>query len=217
VLDQVGAMPIDRTTKLYAAPHDDLVLSFYSGLPVQDITPVRKSYLDSYKGNVVYIDRSVSVDTGLLTAESVRAAALRDGLRLSPEAAETWSILLRTRDYREAMLKSLSRGSPQGIEPAPPFGWQLLVAQHRKLPSVFTNSSLELVTRGFDISSWSDWRVVLKYRFVEPAARSGIHANYAARLRGADAVILTRADTALYLSRWHPPDANDGIEFRFVR
>ncbi|WP_433968473.1 hypothetical protein [Tunturiibacter gelidiferens] len=75
------------------------------------------------------------------------------------------------------------------------------------------------MTRGFDISSWSDWRVVLKYRYVGPAARSGTHANYAARLRGADAVILTRAraDTALYLSRWHPPDANDGIEFRLVR
>jgi hypothetical protein len=219
VLDQLGAMSIDRSTKFYAAPNDHLILSFYSGLPVQDITPVRKSYLDSYRGDIVYIDRSVSVDTGLLTAESVRAAALRDGLRLSPEAAETWSILLRTRDYREAMLKSLSRGSPQEIEPVPPFGWQLLDGHHRKLPSVFTNSSLELVTRGFDMSSWSDWRVVLKYRYVGPAARSGIHANYAARLRGADAVILTRAraDTALYFSRWHPPDANDGIEFRFVR
>jgi hypothetical protein len=217
VLNQLGAMSMDRTTKFYAAPSDHLILSFYSGIPVQDITPVRKSYLDSYSGNIVYIDRSVSVDTGLLTAESVREAALRDGLRLSPETAETWSILLRTRDYREAMLKSLSPGSPQEIEPVPPFGWQLLDAHHRKLPSVFTNFSLELVTRGFDISSWSDWRVVMRYRYVGPAARSGTHANYAARLRGADALILTRADTALYLSRWHPPDANDGVEFRFVR
>jgi hypothetical protein len=33
----------------------------------------------------------------------------------------------------------------------------------------------------------------------------------------ADAIILTQPDAALYLSRWHPPDANDGIEFRFVR
>jgi hypothetical protein len=217
LLDQLGAMSIDRTTKVYAAPNDHLILSFYSGIPVQDITPVRKSYLDTYRGDIVYIERAVSVDTGLLTAENVRAAALQDGLSLSPEAAETWSILLRTRDYREAMLTSLSRGSPQEIETVPPFGRQLLDAHHSKLSSIFTNSSLELVTRGFDITSWSDWRVVLKYRFVGPAAHSGTHANYAARLRGADAVILTQADTALYLSRWHPPDANDGIEFRFVR
>jgi hypothetical protein len=170
VLNQLGAMPMDRTTKLYAAPSDHLILSFYSGLPVQDITPVRKSYLDSYRGDIVYIDRSVSVDNDLLTAESVRAAALRDGLRLSPEAAETWSILLRTRDYREAMLQSLSRGSPREIEPVPPLGWQLLDAQHRKISLMFTNSSLELVTRGFDINSWTDWRVVLRYRWLIPSA-----------------------------------------------
>jgi hypothetical protein len=30
---------------------------------------------------------------------------------------------------------------------------------------------LELVTRGFDKSSWSDWRVVMRYQFVGPAAR----------------------------------------------
>ena len=79
-----------------------------------------------------------------------------------------------------------------------------------------SNSTLELVTRGFRVSSWSDWRVVLKYRFVEPETRSGIHANYSTRLRGADAVILTQADTAVYFSRWHPQNAYNGIEFRFI-
>jgi len=58
---------------------------------------------------------------------------------------------------------------------------------------------------------------VLKYRFIGPEARSSVHANYADRLRGSDAVILPKADTALYLSRWHPADVNNGIEFRFVR
>jgi len=217
VLDQLGSMPIDRTTKLYAAPNDHLVLTFYSGLPVQDITPVRRLYLDAYRGNIIYIDRSVSVDTGLLTPKHIHAAALRDGLRLSPQDAETCSVLLRTRDYRETMIKSVSRGVPQELEPLTPFGRQLLAAHHRNLPSVFANSSLELVTRGFDINSWLDWRVVLKYRFVDPAEHSGIHANYAARLRGANAVILTQADTALYFSRWHPSDINDGLTFRFVR
>jgi hypothetical protein len=217
VFDQLAATPMDDRTKLYAAPSDHLILSFYSGLPVQDITPVRKSYLDSYRGNIVYIDRFNSLDTGLLTAENIRAVALRNGYRLSAEDVETWSILLRTRDYREDMLKSLSRGVPPEIEPIPPFGWQLLAAHRSKLQSDLSNTSLELVTRGFRMSSWSDWRVVLKYRFIGPQTRGGIHANYHARLRGADAVILTQADTALYLSRWHPPDANDGIEFRFVR
>jgi len=216
VLDQLGTASMDHTAKLYAAPSDHLILSFYSGLPVQDITPVRKSYLDSYPGNIIYIDRSISVETGVLTAENIQEAALRDGHRLSLEAAETWSILLRTRDYRETMLKSVARGAPQNVEPVPPFARQLLTAHHRKVPSEFP-ISLELITRGFAISSWTDWRDVLRYRFIGPEARSGVHANYADRLRGADAVILPKADTAFYLSRWHPADANSGIEFRFAR
>jgi hypothetical protein len=217
VLDRLGATAMDRTTKFYAAPNDHLILSFYSGLPVQDITPVRKSYLDSYPGNIIYIDRSVSVETQVLTAESIQEAALRDGYSLSLEAAETWSTLLRTRDYRETMLKSVSRGAPQELEPVPPFAWQLLAAHHRKLRSYFSNSDLELVTRGFAINSWTDWRDVLKYRFIGPEEHSGVHANYAERLRGSDAVILLEADTALYLSRWHPANENNGVEFRFVR
>lgn len=217
VLDYLGAMSIDRKTRLYAAPNDHLILCFYSGLPVQDITPVRKSYLDSYPGNVIYIDRSVSVETGVLTADSIRIAALRDGDALSPEAAERWSILLRTRDYREAMLNSVSGNMRQEIEQVPPFARQLLAEHHRKLPSVFASSSLELVTRDFDIKSWTDWRNVLKYRFLGPEGRSTVHANYADRLRGSDAVILPSADTAIYFSRWHPADIDNSIEFRFIQ
>jgi hypothetical protein len=60
------------------------------------------------------------------------------------------------------------------------------------------------VTRGFDLHNWADWRAILKYRFVDPAAHSGLRANYAERLRGADVTILPEADTAIYYSRWHP-------------
>ena len=216
LLNQLGATPMDGATKLYAAPNDHLILTFYSGLPVQDITPIRKSYLDSYRGNIIYVDRAISFDADLLTDQSIEATALRDGYRLSPEDVKKWSILLRTRDYREAMLKSLSDGMQPVMEPIPPFGRQLLIAERSKRQMDLSNSTLELVTRGFRMSSWSDWRVVLKYRFVEPETRSGIHANYSTRLRGADAVILTQADTAVYFSRWHPQNAYNGIEFRFI-
>ena len=217
VLDYLKASTLDRKTRLYAAPNDHLILSFYSGLPVQDITPVRKSYLDSYPGNIIYIDRSVSVETGVLTADCIRKAALRDGDRLSPEDAERWSVLLRTRDYRETMSKSVSSSARQEVEQVPPFARQLLTAHHRKLPSVFASSSLDLATRGFDIESWTDWRTVLKYRFLGPEERSTVHANYADRLRGSDAVILTKADTAVYFSRWHSADLNNSIQFRFLQ
>jgi hypothetical protein len=59
----------------------------------------------------------------------IRAVALHDGYRLTAEDVDRWSILLRTWDYREAMLKSLWCGMPPEIEPLPPFAWKLLAAQ----------------------------------------------------------------------------------------
>jgi hypothetical protein len=216
VFDHLGAMHLEKSTKLYAAPNDHLILTFYSGLPVQDITPVRKSYLDLYRGDIVYIDRSISVDADLLTPESIQRAALRNGYTMAEQDARKWSVLLGTRDYREAALKTCSPGSVGRIEPSPAFGQQLLSAHHKKLLSVFSNPPLELVTRGFDMRSWTDWRVLLKYRFIDPKAHSGSRANYAERLRGSDAIILARADTAIYRSRWHPANICDPIAFTFV-
>jgi hypothetical protein len=113
--------------------------------------------------------------------------------------------LLRTRDYREEMLDLVAADTPKQLEVLPAFAQELLRDHHRKASALFSNAGLVLVTRGFNIQTWNDWRAVLKYRFVAPAAHSGIHANYADRLRGADVITLPEADSVLYYSRWHRP------------
>jgi hypothetical protein len=219
VLDQLATSHLDSSTKVFAAPNDHLPLTFYSGFPVQDITPVRKTFLDSYKGDIIYVDRTNSIETGSLTPENVQKVALRYGYELSEDAAKQWSELLRTRDYREAMNKDFSDGAALSIEDLPAFGPELMAAQHCKVLQIFTDSSLELITRGFTMHTWSDWRVVLKYRFLDPFSRGGQHANYVDRLRGATAIIITRAkaDTAFYRSSWHPPRPPGPVEFQFVK
>jgi len=177
VFQQLDSMHLDSATRLYAAPNGQLVLSFYSGLPIQDITPVRKSNLDSYRGDIVYIDAEVTVATGILDAERVREAALRSGYILSLDAAEETSMRLRSRAYRESIMDTLAPGQPSNLEPLPAFAQGLLAAHRAQVALGYTNSSYELVTRGFQIRDWSDWGAVLKYRFVDPQARRGIHAK----------------------------------------
>jgi hypothetical protein len=83
---------------------------------------------------------------------------------------------------------------------------------------MFANFGYELVTRGFEVRDWSDWCAVLKYRFVDPETRRGVHANYVDRLRGADAMIIARTEpVVIYRSRWHPPDSTEPLTFRFLR
>jgi hypothetical protein len=217
VFHELDSMHLDSAAKLYAAPQSHLVLTVYAGLPVPDITPVRKSYLNSYRGEIVYIDLGVTQDTGLLTPKRVQEAAARNGYSLSSTAAEEESLRLRTRSYREAMRKALAPGQPADLEPLPRFAQQLLATHQAKVASDFVTSGFELVMRGFEVRSWSDWVAVDKYRFVDPKARRGIHANYVERLRGADAMIVSSGYVAIFRSRWHPPIATAPLHFRFVR
>ena len=218
VFQQLDSMHLDSATRLYAAPNSHLVLTFYSGLPIQDITPVRKSYLDSYRGDIVYIDTEMTLATGILNAERVQEAALRSGYMLSSGGAEETSVRLRTRAYRESMMDTLMPGQPSNLEPMPAFARGILAADRAQVAFAFTNFGYELVTRGFEVRDWSDWCTVLKYRFVDPQARRGIHANYAERLRGADAMIVARSEPfVIYHSRWHPPHSTESLTFRFVR
>lgn len=217
VFQQLDSMHLDSATRLYAAPNSHLVFSFYSGLPIQDITPVRKSYLDAYRGDIIYIDPGVTLPTGILDAERVREAALRHGYNLSPDAAEEASVRLRSRTYREAMVEEVAPGQPSDLEALPAFAGGLMAAHRSEVAFTFANFGYELVTRGFEVRDWSDWFAVLKYRFVDPQARRGIHANYADRLKGADAMIVNAPEpVAIYHSRWHPPDSTPRLSFRFV-
>lgn len=217
LFEHLNSMRLDSTAKLYAAPNSHLPMTFYSGLPIQDITPVRKSFLDSYHGEIVYIDSGVAVETGLLDVERIQEAAVRNGLKLSQEAAEEIALRLQTRTYRESMKQAVAPDEPLQLEPLSPFEQELLAAHRAAITYYFSKFDYELVTRGFVVRDWSDWCTILKYRFVNPEARRGIHANFAQRLRGSDAVILARTGAiAVYRSPWHPPDSTAVLKFRFL-
>jgi len=195
---QLDSMNLDPATRLFAAPNRHLVMSVYSGLPIQDITPVRKTFLDSYRGDIVYIDADAMVPTGILDPERVQEAALLDGVKLSAEAAKEVSGWLITRPYRESISKMMAPNEPSNLEPLPAFTKSLLDAQRAEVAATFTNMGYELVTRGFEIRDWSDWCAVLKYRFVNPNARRGIYSNFVDRLRGSAVVrVLPQITTAM--------------------
>jgi hypothetical protein len=64
---------------------------------------VRKSFLDAYRGDVVYIDCPATDGPEVLSPDRIRRAALDFGRRMSPADVECWSVLLKSRNYRAAM------------------------------------------------------------------------------------------------------------------
>jgi len=101
-IQELELVGFDSKTRFYASPNRHLIWTIYTGLPVQSIVPVRKEYLNSYKGDIIYID-SFSEENEILCPERIRDAARRKGLTLSNKSAEVWSRLLLTHDYRETL------------------------------------------------------------------------------------------------------------------
>jgi hypothetical protein len=215
VIDQLGAMQLQQDTRIYAAPNSHLIWTVYTGLPVQSIAPVRRQFLNSYQGEIVYIDSPVSNEMQVLGREQIESAAIREGYRITPDSAERWLWLLRTRRYRETMSNNVGASDTLQLESLPRFGATLLSASWQQAREAFAHSSLTLLTRGFSIDSSLDWRAVVGYRFVSPDSRRGARSNYSERLRGAECMILIEADTAIYRSQGQA-ERHGGIQFRFV-
>jgi hypothetical protein len=213
VFNYLDGMRLDGASRIYAAPNSHLVLSFYSGLPIQSISPVRKSFLDSYRGDIVYIDSPASDGPELLGPLRVRLEAFRYGEELSPAEAERWSVLLESRNYRAAMAKTI--GSAEPLETVPHFARELMGDNDRLVRSGLLSLDMELFTRGFELHNWSEWRAAFEYRYVDPLARSGSAANYAERLRGSEAVLLSGGGAAVYRSHWRPPGPRQPARFEF--
>lgn len=158
-----------------------------------------------------------AMDTGILDAADIQVAAQSAGKPLSDTAAKELSALLYTRDYRIEISKALAPYRPPVLEPIPPFAQPLLEEHRAQIEHDFASMDYNLVTRGFQIQNWSDWVAVLKYRYVDPDARRGARANYAQRLRGADAMInIQYFPVVLFRSEWHPPLTSAPVHFRLV-
>ena len=216
----IDGMRLDSGTRIYGGtPNDHLVLTFYSGLPVQDITPARKSFLNSYKGDIVYIDLGLRHDvTHLLDPERIREAALKSGQYMSIRDAQETSVLLYTRHYRQMIGEIFAPGQPPDLEPVPIFLRPLLETHHTRVTDHYSRREFSFFAAGQDINHWFDWVTVFKYRFVDLDTRRGGNTNFAQRLRNSDAVILSRSGiAAVYHSRWHPPLSTAPVKFRIIR
>jgi hypothetical protein len=218
IFRQVDSMALNKGTRLYSVPNTHLTLTFYSGLPVQDITPVRRSFLDSYRGDVVYLDLVPAQDTDLLDPERIEKAAAKSGHSISVQDTEDASVLLYTRDYRQSIAEIVTPGELPELEEVPTFLQPLLEAHRAKVAEHFESSGFELVTRGYPVRSWFDWVAVFKYRFAALESRRGANTNFAQRLRASEAVIIPRAGpTIIFRSRWHPPLSSAPVTFRIAR
>ncbi|HEX8524630.1 MAG TPA: glycosyltransferase family 39 protein [Tepidisphaeraceae bacterium] len=190
-VEHLRLMKMEAGTKVYCTPNDQLTLTFLTGLPVQSVAPVRKSFLDEYPGPVVVIESATPFQD--LTAEEVREMARRRGEVISDDEARRLASALSTRLLRERVAQRAASVEPRLEEP-PAFVDEAMELQRIKTEQFQAEwiqwGTNNPVLRGYEMRDFSYWWQVFFYRFVEPEKRMGERLNYAQRIRSAKAEVL---------------------------
>ena len=84
-VEQLRARSFEPDTKLYAFPSHQLILSVYTGLPIQSIAPVRKSFIDSYPGRLVMVEVG---ERFRFASDDVQDEAMKMGRTISATEAQ---------------------------------------------------------------------------------------------------------------------------------
>ncbi len=187
VMEHLEHADLRADTRLYATPNTHLSLSYYTGLPIQSVAPVRKVYLDSYPGPLVIFEKHYF--TNPPGAEAVFNAAGRAEVELTIDQAQDWSDRIHSRMHREEIAPHVAsivpdlRELPAYLDP--------LIQAHRTSNEAERNIlhwrlSKSLMFQGFTIRTSRDWWQTFQYRFVDYAGRSGRNVNYADRARLAE-------------------------------
>lgn len=160
-------------------------------MPVQSVAPVRKSFLDNYPGDIIFIQCWVPVWP--LEGKHVWQAAERFNHIIKPEDAWVWADKINRVATARKLVTKVRRIEPMP-EPLPPFAealveWQRETtdAWRRRFDYEYMNPA---VFRGYKFEDLSGWWQIFFYRFVDPHQRIGSNLNYNDRLRRADARIL---------------------------
>jgi hypothetical protein len=205
VVEHLQAARITPQTRLYGDTGTALQLAFYTGLPVQSVLPIRRTFLDTYPGEVVVIEGPA---LSRLSGPEVRQQLAAEGVVIGDR--EAWRLARRVNDHhmqdglRDRGVHLCPALAP---EEAPITALKPLQLQktRREVVEMIADNGNPMF-KGFRMDTFTEIWQVFFYRFVNPGARMGANVNYASRMRGATATILRGGWVVL---RSRPPGSNE--------
>jgi hypothetical protein len=190
MVDHLRGLDIAPSTKLYALPNQHFCLTFYTGLPIQSIAPVRKSFLDGYGGEVLLLETVARIPPP--SPARVQELAGKAGVTLTePEArtlaAELQGLMIRA-ELQPLVREVLPTPEPAPAWAAPAMGRLLDETEHAQ----DIDFSLEnpAIFGGRPALPRDEFWPAFFYRFVGAEERRGAGLNYAPRMRSAEAFLL---------------------------
>jgi hypothetical protein len=173
--------------RVFASPGEHLVLTYYSGRPIQSIAPVRREWLDRFRHDLIILESSRYVP---IAPATVQETARRQGRVLTAAEAQ-W----RARDAR--MLATTLDLQASGVSVAPhPRALDALDDTLVEAVRDASRRSVAMSVRGTPFArdttllDWQQFRHAFYYWFSNPAARAGTGLNYARCRAEGDATVL---------------------------
>ncbi len=190
-------LPAD--TRLYGTPNSHLVKTYYTGLPIQSVGPIRKSYIDRYPGPVVLLSKAKFQPPP--SVDEIMSAARNAGVTLDETEALDWVERIYSRVQREEVADDVASVLPD-LKPIPDY-LTAIVDRHAAETESYRerlswNFSSSLMFRGYKIRTSLNWWQTFHYRFVGLESRSGRNVNYADRVGSAVAEALPRGRCMVY-------------------
>jgi hypothetical protein len=192
-------------TRIYATPGNQLTLTVYTGIPVQSVAPIRKSFLDSYPHDIVVIDAAIPFAVAdrkdiraLATASGQKRLSDAEALKLASDVAFNAVVRRIADDGAEATPWPREINVPHYLNDFA--SSQSEYTRHhlsgRFSPAVYNPA----VFRDTPLTDLTQWWPIYFYRFVNPQERMGEKLNYADRVRTARAWILPPVGWRVYVS-----------------
>lgn len=161
--------------RIFASPNDHLVLTYYSGRPVQSIAPVRREWLDGFANDLLIVEGLNYVVPGL---DDVQEVGRRQGLTWSEADARfrAWeAVQVATGTELRATGANVvaGAGTPDRVDPA------LIDLVHqatRDEVAGFVRGTP--LGQGRDLATYQDLRDAFFYWFANPQLRTGAALNY---------------------------------------
>lgn len=189
LVEHLQSIRLKPGTRVYGDTGSALPLVFYSGLPVQNVMPIRRAFLETYPGDLIIVEAPPMV--------SLSGRDVHDGLAaraIHVDDGESWHLARRV--YQHALAARLRRRAAvvaTALPPEPPS-----FAELQRLQAATTRDEMATLIadygnpmfRGFQYDTLTEMWQVFFYRFVDPAAHMGPRLNYAPRVPGATAAIL---------------------------
>jgi hypothetical protein len=189
LIDELRQLHLQPGVRLYTRASENLALRFYTGMPFQNVMPVRKAFLDSYEGNLLIVESIwfnglQKPDLEAFLASRGQSATPNQIKRLQDDAF--WYQQREDLKSRVAEIFPPVNALPDAVRPLLAYQLDETAEALRRNASQSGNPMFN----GYDINNHRRLWEVFFFRFVDVEAHTGRHLNYADRIRTAKAVIL---------------------------